>query len=93
MHMHMCMHMHMPHAPCPMPHAQALAQEVDKVNTELQSRFGCYFQNRVTHLVIPSELPSKPWVWDTQGQCKGITRRGDRCKVHTSSKCTPTPNP
>ena len=81
----------MPHAPCPI--AQALAQEVDKVNTELQSRFGCYFQNRVTHLVIPSELRSEPRVWDTQGQCKGITRRGDRCKVHTSSKCTPTPNP
>ena len=93
----------MPHAPCPI--AQALAQEVDKVNTELQSRFGCYFQNRVTHLaseimpfrtgscMIPSELPSKPWVWDTQGQCKGITRQGDRCKVHTSSKCTPIPDP
>ena len=89
----MHMHMHMPHAPCPMPNAQALAQEVDKVNTELQSRFGCFFQNRVTHLVIPSELPSKPWVWDTQGQCKGITRQGDRCKVHTSSKCTPIPDP
>ena len=73
-----------------MPNAQAVAQEINKLNTELRSRFGCIMMLRC-HDQPDRKLPSKPW--DTQGQCKGITRLGDRCKVHTSSKCTPTPNP
>ena len=68
----MHMHMHMHHAPCPMPNAQALAQEINKLNTELHSRFGCFSAPRFLHLrqhdLPDKELPSKPW--DTQGQCK-----------------------
>ena len=41
----------------------------------------------------PAPQPPKPRrivrstrVWSTKGQCEGITRSGERCRVHTSSK-------
>ena len=89
---HMHMHLHLtctctctgtctysPTCTCPVHNAQALGLEVNKLYRELNGLIGCSFNP------LPDcELPRQPW--DTQGQCKGKTQVGDRCRVHKSSK-------